>query len=60
MRNLAVCGIVLALAALAPSLQAGSFSEAAWGLGTLLLLAFVDMEQPARATRRGRLVSRWP
>ncbi len=41
MKNLAVCGIVLALAALAPSLQAGSFSEAAWGLGTLLLLAFV-------------------
>lgn len=41
MKNLAVCGIVLALAALAPSLQAGSYSAAAWGLGTLLLLAFV-------------------
>ena len=48
MKNLAVCGIVLALAALAPSLQPGSFSEAAWGLGTLLLLAFVGQRAVER------------
>lgn len=48
MKNLAVCGIVLALAALAPALEAGSFSEAAWGLGTILLLAIVGQHAAQR------------
>ena len=48
MRYLAVCGIVIALAALSPALAAGSFSAAAWGLGTLLLLAFIGQQVAER------------